>query len=237
VSDLAAHAPSKHHHEALQHQFTDLEQQKEASTLGMWVFIAQEILFFGGLFAAYAVYRSQYPAAFSAGSHHLSWKLGFANTLVLIGSSLTMALAVHAAAVGKKARIVGFLLATILLGSVFLGVKYFEYAEKIRPCFGDGSHTGCLVPGERFDASALHLEGAEGGHAQIYFSLYFGMTGLHALHMIIGAPIILGIAFLAWRGKYSPEYHTPVELVGLYWHFVDIIWIFLFPLLYLIGAH
>jgi cytochrome c oxidase subunit 3 len=225
------------HHPALQHQFTDLRQQKEAVTLGMWVFIAQEVLFFGGLFAAYAVYRNEYPAAFSAGSHHLSWKLGFANTLVLILSSLTMAMAVHSAAIGKKSRIVGFLLATVLLGSVFLGVKYFEYGEKIRPCFGDGPHAGCLVPGERFDAAALHLEGAEGGHAQIYFSLYFGMTGLHALHMIIGTPIILGIAFLAWRGKYSPEYHSPVELVGLYWHFVDIIWIFLFPLLYLIGAH
>jgi cytochrome c oxidase subunit 3 len=225
------------HHPALQHQFTDLRQQKEAVTLGMWVFIAQEVLFFGGLFAAYAVYRNQFPAAFSAGSHHLSWKLGFANTLVLILSSLTMAMAVHSAAIGKKSRIVGFLLATVLLGSVFLGVKYFEYGEKIRPCFGDGPYTGCLVPGERFDASTLHLEGAEGGHAQIYFSLYFAMTGLHALHMIIGTPIILGIAFMAWKGRYSPEYHSPVELVGLYWHFVDIIWIFLFPLLYLIGAH
>lgn len=225
------------HHPALQHHFTDLRQQKEAVTLGMWVFIAQEVLFFGGLFAAYAVYRSMYPAAFSAGSHHLSWKVGFANTLVLIGSSLTMAMAVYFAAIGKKGRVVGFLLATVLLGSVFLGVKYFEYGEKIRPCLGDGPYTGCLVPGERFDAASLHLEGAEGGHAQIYFSLYFGMTGLHALHMIIGMPIILGIAFLAGRGAYSPEYHSPVEIVGLYWHFVDIIWIFLFPLLYLIGAH
>jgi cytochrome c oxidase subunit 3 len=230
-------APGGRHHTALRHHFADLDQQKEAASLGMWVFIAQEVLFFGGLFAAYAVYRSQYPAAFSAGSHHLSWKVGFANTLVLIGSSLTMAMAVHAAAVGKARRVVGLLLATVLLGSVFLGVKYFEYGEKIRPCLGDGEHAGCLVPGERFDASALHLEGAEAGHAQIYFSLYFGMTGLHALHMVIGIPIILTIAFLAGRGRYSPEYHTPVEIVGLYWHFVDIIWIFLFPLLYLIGAH
>jgi len=230
-------APGGEHHPALQHHFADLDQQREAASLGMWVFIAQEVLFFGGLFAAYAVYRSQYPAAFSAGSHHLSWRIGFANTLVLIGSSLTMALAVHAAAVGKARRVVGFLLATILLGSVFLGVKYFEYGEKIRPCLGDGPHAGCLVPGERFDASVLHLEGAEAGHAQIFFSLYFGMTGLHALHMIIGIPIILAIAFLAGRGRYSPAYHSPVEIVGLYWHFVDIIWIFLFPLLYLIGAH
>ena len=225
------------HHPALQHQFADLRQQKEAVTLGMWVFIAQEVLFFGGLFAAYAVYRSTYPAAFSAGSHHLSWKIGFANTLVLIGSSLTMAMAVHAAAVGKRRRVVAFLLATVLLGGVFLGVKYFEYREKIAPCLGDGPHAGCLVPGERFDASAVHLEGAEGGHVQIFFSLYFGMTGLHALHMIVGIPILATIAFMAGRGHFSPEYHTPVELVGLYWHFVDIIWIFLFPLLYLFGAH
>jgi cytochrome c oxidase subunit 3 len=203
----------------------------------MWVFIAQEVLFFGGLFTAYAVYRSQYPDAFSAGSHHLSWKIGFFNTLVLIGSSLTMAMAVHSAALGKRRRIVGFLLATILLGGVFLGVKWFEYGEKIRPCLGDGSHAGCLVPGERFDPSALHVTGATGREAQIFFSLYFGMTGLHALHMIVGIPIIAVIATMAARGRFSPAYHTPVELVGLYWHFVDIVWIFLFPLLYLIGAH
>jgi len=232
-----AHPGSARASEALQHHFVDLGQQREAAALGMWVFIAQEVLFFGGLFAAYTVYRSQYPEAFSAGSHHLSWKIGFANTLVLIGSSLTMAMAVYSAAIGKKNRVVGFILATILLGSVFLGVKYFEYAGKIAPCLGDGPHAGCLVPGERFDAAALHLEGAEGGHAQIFFSLYFGMTGLHALHMIIGVPILLTIAFMASRGRFSPEYHTPVEMVGLYWHFVDIIWIFLFPLLYLIGAH
>ncbi len=225
------------HHEALQHHFVDLGQQKEAAALGMWVFIAQEVLFFGGLFASYAVYRYEYPAAFSAGSHHLSWRIGFANTLVLIASSLTMALAVYSAAVGRRKHVAGFILATILLGSVFLGVKYFEYEEKIAPCLGDGPYAGCLLPGERFDASAVHLEGAEGGHVQIFFSLYFGMTGLHALHMIIGIPILATIALMALRGRFSPEYHTPVELVGLYWHFVDIIWIFLFPLLYLIGAH
>jgi cytochrome c oxidase subunit 3 len=238
LSELASPAaPAHEHHEALQHHFVDLRQQNEAASLGMWVFIAQEVLFFGGLFAAYAIYRHAYPAAFAAGSHHLSWKLGFANTLVLIGSSFTMAMAVHSAALGRSRRIVGFLLATVLLGGVFLGVKYFEYGEKIAPCLGDGAHAGCLVPGENFDPATLHLEGAEGLHAQIFYSLYFGMTGLHALHMIIGVPIILTIAALAWRGRFSPEYHTPVELVGLYWHFVDIVWIFLFPLLYLIGKH
>ncbi len=156
---------------------------------------------------------------------------------MLIASSLTMALAVYSAAVGRRKQIVAFLLATILLGSVFLGVKYFEYSEKIVPCLGDGSHAGCLLPGDRFDASAVHLEGVEGQRAQMFFSLYFGMTGLHALHMIVGIPIILVIALLAWRGRFGPEYHTPVEVVGLYWHFVDIIWIFLFPLFYLIGTH
>jgi cytochrome c oxidase subunit 3 len=236
VSELAV-SRGEGDRSALQHHFSDMEQQKAASSLGMWVFIAQEVLFFGGLFAAYAVYRHQYPAAFSAGSHHLDWKIGFFNTLVLIASSLTMAMAVYSASVGKRRRIVGFMLATILLGGVFLGVKYFEYGEKIRPCLGDGSHVGCLVPGERFDPGVLHVTGDTGREAQIFFSLYFGMTGLHALHMIIGIPIIVVIATMAARGRFSPAYHTPVELVGLYWHFVDIVWIFLFPLLYLIGAH
>jgi cytochrome c oxidase subunit 3 len=224
-------------HGPLQHHFRDLAQQKAAASLGMWVFIAQEVLFFGGLFTAYAVYRHAYPEAFAAGSHHLSWRVGFFNTLVLIGSSLTMAMGVYSAAKGRSKQIVAYLLATILLGSVFLGVKYFEYGEKIRPCLGDGPPAGCLVPGARFEASALGLTGEAGGNAEIFFSLYFAMTGLHALHMIIGIPIIGLIAHAAWRGRYSPEWHTPVEMVGLYWHFVDIIWIFLFPLLYLIGAH
>jgi cytochrome c oxidase subunit 3 len=238
LPEVALDAPAEHApHAALQHQFADLHQQQDASTFGMWVFIAQEVLFFGGLFAAYTVYRSQYSTAFAAGSHHLSWKIGFANTLVLIASSLTMAMAVHSAAVGARRRIVGFLLATVLLGGVFLGVKYFEWGEKIFPCLGDGPHAGCLVPGERFDASAVHLEGIEARHVQIYFALYFGMTGLHALHMVVGIPIVLTIAWLATRGRFTPVYHTPVEIVGLYWHFVDIIWIFLVPLFSLVGTH
>jgi len=221
----------------LQHHFADLKQQKAAASLGMWVFIAQEVLFFGGLFATYTVYRMTYPEAFSAGSQHLSWKIGFFNTLVLIASSLTMAMGVHSAALGRAKRIVAWLLATIFLGSLFLGVKYFEYEEKIAPCFGLGAGPGCLVPGERFDASVLHVAVDMAPQTQIFYSLYFAMTGLHALHMIIGIPIILWIAHAAWRGRYSAEWHTPVEIVGLYWHFVDIIWIFLFPLLYLIGTH
>jgi len=216
----AAHAGP--HHPALQHHFPDLATQKEAATLGMWVFLAQEVMFFGGLFCAYTVYRNWYFAGFSEASHHLSWKLGGANTAVLIGSSLTMALAVRAAALGKKNLVVLFLILTILLGSVFLGVKVVEYKEKF-------DHH--LVPGHGF-----RWEGPHAKPAEIFYSLYFAMTGLHALHMIIGIPILAAIAWMAQRGRFSPEYHSPVEMVGLYWHFVDIVWIFLFPLLYLIGG-
>jgi cytochrome c oxidase subunit 3 len=216
----AAHAGA--HHPALQHHFANLEDQKEAATLGMWVFLAQEILFFGGLFCAYTVYRNLYYAGFSEASHHLRWDLGAANTAVLIGSSLTMALAVRAAATGKRGAIVLFLILTILLGSVFLGVKVVEYKEKF-------DHH--LVPGPNF-----HWEGPNAKAAEVFYSLYFAMTGLHALHMIIGIPILAAFAWFAHRGRYSVEYHSPVEVIGLYWHFVDIVWIFLFPLLYLIGG-
>jgi cytochrome c oxidase subunit III len=214
------------HPQGLAHHFRDLTQQKQAASLGMWAFIAQEIMFFGGLFLAYAVYRAQYPDIFAASAHHLNVPLGAFNTAVLICSSLTMALGVHAAAVGNRKATVVFLLLTVLLGSVFLGIKVVEYKDKFE-------HN--LVPGASFSGHVLGLEGARARHAQIYFSLYFAMTGLHALHMVIGIPIILVIAGLAWRGRYTPEYNTPVELTGLYWHFVDIIWIFLFPLLYLIA--
>jgi cytochrome c oxidase subunit III len=217
-----AHAETR----GLAHHFRDHAQQKAAASLGMWVFIAQEIMFFGGLFLAYTIYRAKYAVVFATASHHLNVTLGGINTAVLICSSLTMALAVHAAATGKRRLIVAFLLATILLGSVFLGIKLVEYKDK----FDHG-----LVPGPGFSAHALHLEGDQAQEAQIYFSLYFGMTGLHALHMIVGIPIILWFAFRSWRGDFSAEYHNPIELVGLYWHFVDIIWIFLFPLLYLIA--
>ena len=210
------------HHPALQHHFGTLEDQKEAATLGMWVFLAQEVLFFGGLFLAYTVYRNQYFAGFSEASHHLKWELGAINTAVLIGSSLTMALAVRAAAMGKRGLVVLFLILTILLGSVFLGVKVVEYKDKF-------DHH--LVPGPDF-----HWEGPNANPAEIFYSLYFAMTGLHALHMIIGIPILAIIAWMAQRGRFSPAYHSPVEMVGLYWHFVDIVWIFLFPLLYLIGG-
>ena len=205
--------------------FESLEEQKGAATLGMWAFIAQEIMFFGGLFAAYAVYRYKYFDAFAASSHHLDLPLATFNTAVLIGSSLTMAMAVHAAALGHRRAISLWLVATVLLGTVFLGVKVVEYKSK---------YDDQLIPGASFSAEELHLEGEGERAAQIYYSLYFAMTGLHALHMIIGIPILLALAWQAHRGRFGPRYHTPVEMTGLYWHFVDIVWIFLFPLLYLI---
>ena len=211
-------------HPRLQHHFDNLEQQKESSTLGMWTFLLTEIMFFGGLFLLYTVYRVQYPEAFAVASRQLDIALGLGNTVILIASSLTMALGVHTAALGKKRATASWLLATVLLGSIFLGVKVVEYQHKFE------HH---LVPGAgRFQPE--HIEDVHKHAAEIYFSLYFAMTGLHAIHMVLGIPILLVLAFMAQRGAFSRSYYTPVELFGLYWHFVDIIWIFLFPLLYLI---
>lgn len=211
------------HSTALAHQFDDMHQQLDASTFGMWVFLLTEIMFFGGLFASYAVYRSAYPAAFAEGSRHLHVLLGGVNTAVLIASSLTMALAVRAAQLGKSKAIVNYLLATLMLGGVFLGIKAFEYYQKFL------EHH---VPGPSFV-----FNGPDAGPVQMFFCFYFVMTGMHALHMIIGAGLLIYFIIQARSGRYTAEYFGPVEVMGLYWHFVDIIWIFLFPLLYLIGYH
>lgn len=205
------------------HQFDDMEQQYEAANLGMWVFLVTEIMFFGGLFTGYTVYRVFYPAAFAEGSHHLDIVLGAINTAVLISSSLTMALAVHCAQLGEQQALTRFLLLTIVLGLVFLGIKGIEYAHKFE------EH---LVPGRAF-----LVEGPHAPQLQLFFGFYFSMTGMHALHMVIGIGILALLAWQARRGYFSPTYWTPVELTGLYWHFVDIVWIFLFPLLYLLGRH
>lgn len=216
MSDVGAH-----HDGALAHHFDDLEQQRESASLGMWAFLVQEILFFGGLFVAYTAYRNLHPDAFREGSHHLSVTLGVVNTVVLIGSSLTMALAVHAGHAGDARRIQRWVVLTMVLGAVFLGIKAVEYGGK----FEEG-----LVPGAHFATESF-----EDPRVEIFFSLYFAMTGMHALHMIIGFGLMIWLIRLARRGRFTREYSTPVELVGLYWHFVDIVWIFLFPLLYLIG--
>jgi cytochrome c oxidase subunit 3 len=206
---------------AVAEQFDSLEQQRDASTLGMWLFLVTEVMFFGGLFTAYAVYRWSHPAEFAAASRHLDVVLGTVNTAVLICSSLTMALAVHAAAIGRRRGTAAFLALTIVLGAAFLVIKGFEYAHKFHED---------LVPGSNF--------GAHGGRAvELFFSLYFAMTGLHALHMVIGIAILAILTVKALRGRYTSENHSAVEVTGLYWHFVDVVWIFLFPLLYLIGRH
>jgi cytochrome c oxidase subunit III len=211
-------------HAAVAHQFDDAEQQRAASTLGMWVFLAQEVMFFGGAFCAYVAYRALYPDSFGHASHHLDVRLGTFNTAVLIGSSLTMAVAVHAAQSGRRGRaIAGWLVATMVLGATFLGVKVYEYAHKF--------HEG-LVPGPHFV-----YPGTDAPQAQLFFSIYFVLTGLHAIHMIIGLGLLLWLVRNALRGRYGAAYHAPIENTGLYWHFVDIVWIFLFPLLYLIGRH
>jgi cytochrome c oxidase subunit 3 len=212
------------HHPALAHQFDSLAAQSEATTLGMWVFLATEVLFFGGLFACYAVYRMWYPEAFAAASRSIDITLGATNTVVLITSSLTMALAVHAAQTGKRTLLMTFLVITMLLGVVFLGIKSVEYYQKF---------TEHHIPGPNFSFE----DGKFNRHAQLFFSLYFAMTGLHAAHMIIGLGIMLTMLWWSWRGIITPEYYSPIEISGLYWHFVDIVWIFLFPLLYLIGRH
>jgi cytochrome c oxidase subunit III len=250
--------------------FETLEQQKETATLGMWVFLVTEVLFFGGMFLTYTINRSTFSAAFGAGGNTLDITLGTVNTVVLILSSFTMAMSVWSAQVGKKQLISFFLILTLALGTVFLGIKAVEYKQKFE------HH---LIPGRGFDItyctnnpSACGLEGADlakekkeiadalefeaGGkeqaelpgakesaaislnsHAQLYFSLYFAMTGLHALHMIVGAGLLIWLIKVSFTGRFTPQYNTPVEIVGLYWHFVDIVWIFLFPLLYLIDRH
>jgi cytochrome c oxidase subunit 3 len=229
ASNVDAIQPHEHedypHHPKLQHHFDDMAQQAEASTLGMWVFLVTEIMFFGGLFMAYLVYRSQAAAAFQEASAHLSIGWGGFNTAVLIFSSLTMALAVRSAQTSEPAKTqVTWIVITMFLGVVFLGVKAIEYTEKFR------DH---IVPGPYFDVTKWeHPPGVE-----MFYSLYFCMTGLHALHMIIGLGIMTWLAIMAGRKTFNADYYTPVEVAGLYWHFVDIVWIFLFPLLYLIGRH
>jgi cytochrome c oxidase subunit 3 len=208
---------------ALQHHFDTAEQQYESSTLGMWIFLLTEIMFFGGMFCAYAIYRNMYAEAFHSTSRFMNVTLGAINTGVLITSSLTMALAVRSAQLGRKQALLLFLALTLLLGSVFLGVKVVEYHEK---------WVEHHIPGPSFHYEEAHLA----RHAQILFFLYFAMTGMHALHMIVGAGLLATLMYMASRNRFSAQWHTPVEMVGLYWHFVDIVWIFLFPLLYLIGG-
>jgi cytochrome c oxidase subunit 3 len=281
-----AHAPG------LQHQFEDMKQQEESVSIGMWMFLVQEIMFFGGMFTAYLVFRTKYPMAFAVGSNHLDVVMGFVNTLVLIVSSLTMALTVYYAQKGNRNMQVILIILTMFFGAVFLGVKAVEYTdkynhgivpvaglnrivrepaadEKAPPAGTAGKEEAYVNPRGEFQWHEFeliehtveeqeknpnaHLLTANekiayfsndkldkkkfGDKVRIFFFIYFVMTGLHALHMIVGLGLMLWLLWKAWKNTFSARYYMPVEMSGLYWHFVDIVWIFLFPLLYLLGRH
>ncbi len=206
---------------ALQPQFDDAHQQRESSQLGIWLFLATEVLFFGVLFAAYAITRVDHPLAFAAGSRLTNLPLASLNTAVLLTSSLTMALGVHAAQAGARRRTVAWLLATVALGTLFLAIKGVEY----RIDFVEN-----LVPGAGFG-----YEGPDADQVQLFFYLYYLITMVHAIHVLIGVVAIAVIAHLAGKDRYGPQYFTPVDVTGLYWHLVDIIWIFVYPMLYLVS--
>ena len=233
---------AEHEHVALpqhRHHFETQEQQREAGTFGMWLFLLTEIMFFGGLFFAYLLYRNWYNPAFVAASNQLKISLGTANTAILITSGFFMALAVWAAELRKKTLLVIFLVLTTVFGLAFLGVKYFEYKEKF-----ELHH----VPGASFDVSQFinpHAYGLKeeplapdmAQKTEVFFFLYFAMTGMHALHMVIGIVLLFWFIWRANRGEFTAGYVAPIENFARYWHFVDIVWIFLFPLLYLINRH
>jgi cytochrome c oxidase subunit 3 len=222
MSVAIEHDDEQVHHPFLQHHFEDLGQQHEASTLGMWMFLSTEILFFGGVLCAYWIYRVMYPQAWAVAGELQNTLFGGINTIVLIISSLTMALAVRAAQLGSRRATVAFLIATLFFGSIFLGVKGYEY---------HAHWTEGLFPGVRF---TWHEIPDLVPKIQLFMVFYWSLTGLHALHMIIGVGLLIWMIWRAWRGHFGPEYYGPVEVMGLYWHFVDIVWIFLFPFLYLI---
>jgi cytochrome c oxidase subunit 3 len=202
-------------------QFDDLAQQRTAATLGIWVFLLTEIMLFGALLTSYTVYRFLYPAGFTEGSRHLELVLGGLNTAVLIGSSLTMALAVHAAETGARRALLGFLAATIALGLTFLGIKAIEYWHH---------YQDSLMPGVAFA-----YDGPLAHQVELFFRFYFILTAIHAVHLTIGLGVVTTMLVLAWRGQNTNAHATRIEVTGLYWHFVDIVWIFLLPLLYLLG--
>lgn len=223
----------------LQHHFTTAEQQADASKIGMWLFLVTEIMFFGGMFFAYLLYRNWYYPAFAAASSQLSVPLGGTNTAILITSGFCMALGVWAAEVRRRKMLVVTLILTTLFGLAFLGIKYDEYHEKY-----ELHH----IPGNNFNVSQFVNPAAYGikeeplapdmaQKTQIFFFLYFAMTGMHAVHLIIGIGLLFWLTWRAHRGDFSSGYVAPIENFGLYWHFIDIVWLFLFPLLYLINRH
>jgi cytochrome c oxidase subunit 3 len=210
------------HNPELQHHFADMRQQQDASVMGMWVFLITEIMFFGGMFAGYMIYRFMYYQAWLEGSQKMDFWWGTINTVVLLCSSLTMVLAVRSTQLGSRKITVTLLLVTILFGLAFLGIKGIEYY-------------GHIVVEHQFPGPGFRFDGPRSSQVEMFFSFYFAMTGFHALHMVIGIGLVGFIAYQAWKGRYGAHYYTPVENVGLYWHFVDVVWIYLYPLFYLIS--
>lgn len=202
-------------------QYATAEQQAETATFGMWVFLATEILFFGGMLLAYTWLRNTYPEGVAEAGRHTKIVIGSVNTLVLLTSSFTMAWAVHAAEHGRRKALTRLLVVTALLGLLFLGLKGYEYHKE---------WTEHLVPGLNFHENSAHAQTIE-----LFYFLYFLLTGIHGIHVTIGIGLIVVMAVRARRGAFSSRHYTPVEVTGLYWHFVDIVWIFLYPLIYLVG--
>jgi len=229
MSTAAENAHDAHdaHPKYLHHQFDTPAQQFDAAKIGMWAFLGQELLFFSGMFVAYGIFRSWYPEMFSEASHQLNRPMGAANTLVLLVSSLTAALAVRSTQIGDKKATSRFLLITIACAFIFLIVKFFEYQHKFEagllPAKFFHPHPGHLVPGTFLP-----------DNAGSFYAIYFMMTGVHGLHVIVGIGVITWIWRRNERGEFSKDYFTPVDITALYWHLVDLIWIYLFPLLYLI---
>ena len=216
----------------LSHQFDDVEQQSYSSILGMWIFLATEVMFFGGLLTSFGIYRYLHPHEFALASHNLYMWWGFVNTIVLLTSSLTMALAVRASQLGRRTDLVRLLLATMVLGTCFLGVKAIEYTTDYH------EH---LIPGLNFQVPEHQLQdvvdrGLDPRMMQMFFVLYFFMTMLHAIHLVIGIGMLGVMAYLAHINWFSGGGAVQIEVGGLYWHFIDIVWVFLFPLLYLISG-
>ena len=209
-------------------QFDSMESQAETARIGIWLFLASEILFFSGLFTAYGVYRANHREIFHYAQHFLDWRLGALNTLVLIGSSLSAAWSVRAAQLGNRRGLMASIVITLLLAGVFMLVKYTEYSHKLHHGIGWGAS---------FHPSAEALAGLPPPPARlgVFFSIYYVMTGLHGLHVLVGMGLYVWLLARARRGDFTPAYFGPVDTVALYWHLVDMIWIFLFPLLYLIG--
>jgi cytochrome c oxidase subunit 3 len=278
VSSETLELHDAHAHATHAHQFDDAVQQRESAALGMWAFLATEVLFFGGLFLCYTVFRYRYPVMWDAGSHILNVWMGGINTVILLTSSLSMALGVHAAQTGKTKQLTMYLIITILFAFGFLVIKSFEYHDKWEESLIPGRHFQAdpEVVKEAFERHGFKLEAPDGSvettpptlttydpmgpnlgpvatneetlnrapltplmsddvrKLQLFFALYFAMTGLHAFHVIIGIALIGSLVFLNWRGWFTKDYNTPVVMIGLYWHFVDIVWIVIFTAVYLL---